>query len=210
MLKNKFLATGVVVFLCASAVLAARLSRPGPEEILRRSFAERATGDPQAPVSIVEYFDYQCPPCALAHEMLDEAIKKHPGKIRLEVRYMPWPAHQNALKAATYADCLSRQKGKFWPFSDLVFDHQQEWAHDPYADVRFVSYAGSVGADLRALDGCVKDPATEKTILDEKEKGLALGIQTTPSFYINGQLVVGNDGLKAELDKLEAPSPAVS
>ena len=84
---------------------------------------------------------------------------------------------------------------KFWKLHHELFNHQAEWANDNYAAIRFESYAQSAGLDTKKIDVCVSDPATEKSVLEEKAAGQKLGIMTTPSFFINGKLYVGTNGL---------------
>lgn len=203
MLRNKPLVTIVIALACIMLVLAYRHLRPDPEAELKKRTAERSMGDPKASLWITEYYDYQCPPCAIAHKQLDEAIKKYPGRIYLQVRYFPLAAHRNAMKAAVHAECASRQPGKFWLMHEKIFERQAEWAPDPYPELRFLSYAQEAGLRLEPWDACTKDPRTEKFIAEEKAKGESLGAKITPSFFINGKLVVGNTALTDELKKLE-------
>lgn len=200
MLKNKSLATAAVLFFCVSAVFLAKTLKPNPEVILKQRIAERSLGSEKAPLWVTEYFDYQCPPCAAARATLETALKERPGQIYLQARFYPLPAHKNAMKAALYAECASRQKGKFWKFHDELFDHQTDWAMDEYAAIKFASYAEDSGLDVAQLDTCTHDPETEKTILEEKKKGTDLGVTITPSFFVNGKIVVGKTALKNEID----------
>ena len=209
MLKNKFFVTLLAAFLCVGGVLLFRTFKPDPEALLKKRVAERSLGDPKAGFWITEYYDYQCPPCGSARKLLDDVMKRFPGKIYLQVRYFPLPAHKNALSAAVHAECASRQPGHFWAFHEQLFEHQQEWAMDPYASLKFLNYAQSAGIDTPRWDACAKDPETEKYVLEEKKKGEALGIKITPSFFVNGKLVVGVNGLSDALKELEpkaAPS----
>ena len=204
MLKNKFFVTILVVLLCAGSVWLFRAFKPNAEELLNKRVAERSRGDSKAPLWVTEYFDYQCPPCAAARKLLDDAMQKYPGKIYLQVRYFPLPAHKNSVKAAIHAECASHQPGKFWKFHEQIFEHQNDWAMDPYPELKFLNYAQTADLDLERWDACTKDPAVEKTVTEEKTKGESLGVKITPSFFINGQLVVGINGLNEELKKLES------
>src|SRR6185295_4383525 len=115
---------------CVGAVFLFRGFKPNPEELLKKRTTERSLGDSKAALWITEYFDYQCPPCASARKVLEDAMEEHPGKIYLQVRYFPLPMHKNSLKAAVAGDCASRQPGKFWKFHKAIFEHQSEWAMD--------------------------------------------------------------------------------
>ena len=198
-MNKKIPMTFLVVALCVGAVLALRVLKQSPEEILKARNAERSLGSEKAPIWITEYFDYQCPPCANARVTLEKTMAELPGQIYLQARFFPLPAHKNGMKAAIFAECASHQKGKFWKFHEEMFDHQNDWATDVYATFKFTSYAESAGLDLKKLEACVQDPETEKSVAEEKKKAEALGVVMTPSFYVNGKLTVGVTALAAEI-----------
>jgi len=199
MMNKKILITLLVAAVCVGAVLSLRMLRQNPEEILKARIAERSLGSEKAPIWITEYFDYQCPPCANARVTLEKMMADHPGQIYLQARFFPLPAHKNGMRAAIFAECASRQKGKFWKFHEEMLSHQKEWAEDVYASFKFTSYAESAGLDLKKLEACAQDPETEKSVAEEKKKAEALGVAMTPSFYVNGKLAVGVTALAAEI-----------
>ncbi len=200
-MNKKILVTLAVVSLSVGAILVFRAFRPDPDLLLKQRNSERALGSEKAPVWVTEYFDYQCPPCAMASEALKKAMETHSGQIYLQARFFPLPVHKNAMKAALFAECASHQKGKFWALHEEIFKHQNEWATDNYAGFRFTSYAESVGLDLQKLEACVQDPGTEKTVLDEKKKAEEIGVVMTPTFYVNGKIAVGVKAMMAALDE---------
>lgn len=191
--------TAALLLLCVGVIFGVRALKPHPDALLKTRIAERALGDEKAPVWITEYFDYQCPPCASARGVLEKTMAESPGRIYLQARYFPLPAHKHALKAAVHAECVSRQKGKFWKFHEEMLKNQSEWSKDPYAALRFAAYAEKAGVDIGKLNACVQDPETEKTVLEEKKKAQELGVQVTPTFFVNGKLAAGINGLQAEL-----------
>lgn len=195
-------ASVLLLALCVSAVYGTRALAPHPDEVLKKRLAVRSKGDEKAPVWITEYFDYQCPPCAMANKLLNLAMTRYPGKIYLQVRYFPMPAHVHAVKAAVYAECASKQKGRFWDYHEALFDNQRQWAADPYPELRFTAYAETAGLDVKGLEACVQRPETEASVRDERKKGEEIGVKGTPSFFVNGKLLVGVNALAAELDTL--------
>ena len=199
MKKNRSSATVLVVLACVASVFAVRFLKPDLAELWKKSITERSLGLDKSPLWITEYFDYQCPPCANARAVLEQAIAEHPGQVYLQVRFFPLPGHKNAMKAASYAECASRQKGKFWKFHEEVFKHQAEWAQDPYPQIKFAAYAEAAGLDLARLDRCANGPAVEKAVLDEKKKAEELGVKITPTFFLNGKMLVGVNDLRTEL-----------
>ena len=210
MKKNKFLTTLLVFALCAGAVFLVRTFRPDSEAVMKKRMAERSAGDAKAAVWITEYFDYQCPPCATAYKVLEEWMEKNPGKIYLQVRYYPLPAHKHAVTAAVHAECASRQAGKFWKFHGLLFEHQAEWSQDAYPELKFLDYAQQAELELTRWDACTKDPETAKFIAGEKEEAEKLGVKITPSFFVNGKLVVGTTGLLEALNAISDEKPAAA
>ena len=208
MRNKKILATVTLVSISVGMILAIRALKPDPAELLKTRNAERSQGSEKAPIWITEYFDYQCPPCATARTILEKAMTEHPGQIYLQARFFPLPAHKNGTRAALFAECASHQKGKFWKFHEEMLKRQDEWAKDDYAIFKFTSYAESIGMNLKQLDACVHDPKTEADVAEEKKKAVAIGVQMTPTFYVNGKMVVGAKALleeiKAVLDKKEA------
>ena len=84
-----------------------------------------AKGPESAPVTIVEFSDFQCPYCAASGPVLTRLFEKYPGKIRLIFRHFPLPGHIQAMPAAEAAEC-ARDQGKFWEMHDLLFQHQEE------------------------------------------------------------------------------------
>jgi protein-disulfide isomerase len=201
-IKNKLFLTVTIGAVCVGSVILMRAFTPSPEELLKQGIAQRSQGNENAPIKIIEYFDYQCEACEHANKLLKDLIDMNPGKIYLQARFYPLPGHKNALKAAVFAECVSLQKDKFWPFHEEIFRNQATWAKDPYAQIRFASYSTSVGVDLKHLDACVADPEVEKRILEEKKKAAELSVKVTPSFFVNEKFVVGLDQLIQELKKL--------
>jgi protein-disulfide isomerase len=161
----------------------------------------RSHGEPGSPIWVVEYLDYQCPPCKMASESMKGIFRKYPSLVYSQVRFFPLVKHPYALKASLYAECAARQ-GKFWEFHDTLFDRQLEWsqAKPGEVDAWFEGYARGSGLDVKNLTACVEDPATEETVLKEAESGKAMGVAVTPTFFVNGRMAVGLEGLTEELD----------
>src|SRR5262249_27236961 len=153
-------ATLIILAVCAGAILSVSMLAPKEGKNGDKRTLARSKGDSKAPLWITEYFDYQCPACRGAHDVLDKYFQKYPGQIYLQVKFYPLPAHKYGLKTALYAECAARQK-KFWKFHDLLFNNQQSWAALPDAEPVFKDYAKLAGMDLKKCDACVKDPETE-------------------------------------------------
>lgn len=155
-------------------------------------------GNPQAPVKIIEYMDFQCPACANGARLLDNFIKNNPNKFYLEVRYYPLEMHFHAMRAARYAECAGRQ-GKFWPMHDLLFKEQSSWAPLLNAEPVFGQMTKTINLDPKGLDQCLADPRINAWILKDKEKGKAQAVKSTPTYFVNNKMLVGTTNLEKEL-----------
>ncbi len=146
-------------------------------------------------MDIVEFADFQCPACRLAAQYLRPFLLKHGDKVRFTDHnfpldgacnpYTPNGPHDFACIAARAGICVAEQ-GKFFEFHDQVFDRQNELSE---AMVREV--VQSTGVDLAKFDECLKNPATEKHLQKEISWGDMIGLQSTPTFVINGKRLSG-------------------
>jgi len=165
-----------------------------------RRMSSRAKGDLSAPLWIVEYIDFQCVTCGLASEVVREYLEKYPSKIYLQIRFRPLIlTHEFALKSAIYAECAASQ-GKFWPFYEILFKRQKDWVSSSSPDDLFHSYAKEIGVNVKKLDACLRDEAVKKRVIAEKDEAMDLGVKGTPTFFMNGKMVVGLEALKGELE----------
>lgn len=203
MVLRKILCGLLLIFISSFSVGAGRAFFFPKANLTKDAFdLVRAKGDPDAPLWVVEYFDYQCPACRRAYFLLKDAVKENPSKIYLQARFFPLVMHKYGLKASLYASAAAAQ-GKFWSFHDVLFEKQTEWSRAPEEsiDTLFENYAKSVGIDPKELAKAVADPGTKQRVFDENEKAKSLGVRITPSFFINGKLVAGFDAFKEAMGK---------
>lgn len=159
----------------------------------------RVKGNPAGKLHVIEYIDFQCPACAQGAQVLKGYVKQFPQDIYLEMRYFPLTnIHTHALLSARYAECAAQQ-GQFWPFQDLLVEQQNRWKALNDAQPAFVEFAQTASLDMTKLETCLKDPKIEEFIFDDKIKGQALGVQSTPTYFINGEMVVGSKSLTEKL-----------
>lgn len=202
--QKKTLATFFALVFCVAAVQAGRyFTSPKGKLVFDKRATARAKGNPNAPIWIVEYVDFQCRTCRLGSAVLKDFVARHPGKVYLQVKFRPLViTHPYALKSAIYAECAANQ-GKFWPFYEALFDHQDEWKDSFETDDLFTAYARAAGINPKQLTACVADPETKKRVVAEKDEAMDLGVRSTPTFFINGNMVVGLEALKEELARYE-------
>jgi len=146
---------------------------------------EHILGDPDAPVTLIEYGDFECPYCAAAAPVLHRLIEESDGRVRLLYRHFPLAdRHPYALTAALAAEAAGAQ-GAFWPMHDLLFTNQ-----DRLDDAALRAYADDLGLDSGTITGEAAQPFGDKVEADF-EAGLRAGVQGTPSLLIDGRLFPG-------------------
>ena len=181
----------LVVASMVLLVLGARAWRkPVVVPLKRPVLSGRSFGSPGANIKIVEFTDFQCPACANAARVVHKAMQENGAKVFLELKYFPLPMHKNSRKAAVAAEC-AREQGRFWAMQDLLFRDQKIWGLLDAPDDNFLSLARSVGADDQKMMRCVSSAAVEKTVTDDQQEGKKLGVAATPTFFVNGKMVVG-------------------
>lgn len=144
-------------------------------------------GKESAAVTVVEFSDFQCPFCSRAAETVTELKKKYNGKIKLAFKHFPLPMHKDARPAAEASMCVNEQGvDKFWKFHDLAFKNQ-----DKLDTASLEKYAKDSGADAAKFADCVKAGKFKDFVQKDQEYGEKIGVKSTPTFFINGQLISG-------------------
>ena len=149
-------------------------------------------GDPNAPITIVEFSDFQCPFCARFHTQTLPAILEEyidAGKVNLVYRDFPLESiHPNALPAAVAAECANEQ-GKYWEYHDMLFETQNGWSRLSSEAVisTFSEYASEVGLEQEQFDACLESGKYLEEVKNDLSDGRAYDITGTPGFFI------GND-----------------
>ena len=146
-------------------------------------------GSPDAPVKLEEFGDFECPPCALLHPILQTMEKQFNGRISITFREFPLvPNHQHALAAAQAAESAGLQ-GKFWEMHDLLYENQKTW-HEAF-DVRpiFEDYAKRIGLDVERYKRDLQSDIVAQRIFLDGKRGHALDVKGTPTLFLNGREV---------------------
>jgi protein-disulfide isomerase len=148
----------------------------------------RIRGDVNAPVTLVEYGDYQCPTCARYHPIVSELLHRYQGKLKLQYHHFPLiQIHPNAMPASLAAEAAADQ-GKFWEMHDLIYEHQDEWSRTPNAEASFVQYALQLGLDANKFQQSIRSPETRDRVLADVTRGNTV-VGGTPTFIINGEVL---------------------
>ncbi|MBF0589337.1 MAG: thioredoxin domain-containing protein [Magnetococcales bacterium] len=158
-----------------------------------------AKGPKKAPITIVEFSDFQCPYCRRAQGMLKELEKRYPGKLRFVFKHFPLPNHKLAPKASEASLCAGDQ-GKFWAYHDALFVDGADMS-----DKGLTKIAKSLKLNMATYNKCLSSEKHGRTVFDDIEEGRALGVSGTPTFFVNGMMMVGAVSLD-ELIQLELAS----
>jgi protein-disulfide isomerase len=150
----------------------------------------RTAGGPEkggkgAPVTIVEYSDFQCPYCGRVTPSLKRVSDRYGDSVRMVFRDFPLPIHQQAPKASEAAACADEQ-GKFWEMHDRLFANQSRLQ---VADLK--QHAADVGLDAAKFDECLDSGRRAADVKRSAEEARRYGVSSTPSFFINGRLLTG-------------------
>jgi protein-disulfide isomerase len=147
-----------------------------------------AQGNSNAPVTLEEFGDFECPPCGMLHPVLKQLTTEYgPAKVRVIFREFPLvPTHAHALAAARAAEASALQ-GKFWEMHDLIYEHQKDW-HESF-DVRpiFEGYAKQIGLDVEQFRRDISTEVVERRIFLDGKRAHAMGVTGTPTVFINGR-----------------------
>lgn len=190
-------------FLVLGAIFIAR----SPEE-LRARFS-RATGAPEvgaddAPVTIVEFADFQCPDCARMHAALEKILPRYERKVRVVFRDFPLPYHAWAKYAAVVGRCVYRvDRDGYLQYRGLVFPHQAEIAQGDSLK-NLLDLAAKAGANRESVASCVEDKSVLSQVESDFSDAVQLQIRIVPMTYINGRAVAGYVSPEDLISRIEA------
>lgn len=155
-------------------------------------------------VTIVEFADFQCPVCATSYPVIENIRKLYKDQITYVYRYFPLPQHQWARDTAYAAEAAGKQ-GKFWEMYGLLFSRQNDWADKSSITDILVSYAKELHLDMTQFTADMASDAVHKRVDEDLMDGTSLGVNATPTFYLNGEQSVGvpnESDLKQKIDSL--------
>lgn len=170
-------------------------------------------GDPNAPVQILEFADFQCPACERFATITGPDVRSRivdAGLASYRFYDFPLPMHRNAFNASLAAACANDQ-GKFWEYHDRLFLGQPEWSDERKPEGIFADYARELGLDVSRWEQCYDSREHERTILANKAEGERRQINQTPTFVIGNRVVPGAisyDRFRAIVDTVLAEARA--
>lgn len=174
-------------------------------------------GDPSAPVTIIEFGDFECPACGQFASVTEPDMRTRiidAGLANFRFFDYPLPMHQNTMAASLAASCAADQ-GKFWEMHDAIFAGQFDWNTQATGSPRkfFDEYAQKVGLDVAAYKKCFDSQTNLARIAAHKAEGEKIGVPSTPTFVIGGKMYTNGmtyDQLKKIVDSLRAAAPAAA
>ena len=146
---------------------------------------EAFLGPKDAPITLVEYSDFECPYCSRAAGILNEVNKKYEGKVKIVYKNQPLPFHKNA-EAAGVAALAAGEQGKFWEFHDKLFANYRSLSEELYTKI-----ATDLGLDLKKFEADRKSEKILNQMASDKKVAQENGISGTPAFFVNGVLIEG-------------------
>ena len=163
------------------------------------SAADHAIGSAHAPLTVVEYGDFECPNCKNAAPAVKILLGNYPEQVRVIFRHFPLEdAHPHALAAAEAAECAGAQ-GKFWEMHDLLFEHQT------HLKVKHLSgYAEQLGLDMARYTAEMDDEVYRQRIREHQRSGRDSGVHSTPAFFVNGRIQDVSFGMQSLFDAVAA------
>ncbi len=149
-------------------------------------------GNKNAKVTIIEFSDFQCPFCAQGAKMLTKIKQKYGKKVLIAFKQYPLPFHSQAKKAAVAALCMNEQSvDLFWKMHDKMFADQSKLGVDALKET-----AKSLGADTEKFNTCLDQNKFIGQVEKDIQEGKEIGVKSTPTFYVNGQLIAGAQGIE--------------
>ncbi|MFH0902009.1 MAG: thioredoxin domain-containing protein [Pseudomonadota bacterium] len=183
-------------------------SRPGGRPVDQLAQGNSPSlGSPSAPVTVIEFADFQCPYCSRAAKTARELLEQYPGKVRVVFKNLALPFHEEAVLAAEAA-LAAHEQGKFWEMHDLLFSNPR------YLSRRQIErYASSIGLDMSRFKDALDSGRFKVQVTADGDEALSAGITGVPTFLVNGRVLVGAqpiEAFKAIIDEelgVAAPGP---
>ena len=193
MLKNQKSLITVLIFILLGAGLGF-YSKPilsllnGEKEESITLAQDPVLGDNQAPITMIEFSDFECPYCALHSKETFPQIKREyidTGKVKVVFKNFPLPSHRKAQKAAEAGECAFEQ-GKFWEYKEKLFENQENLSVK-----NLKQYARDLGLDSKEFNQCLQSGRFEKEVKQDYQEGQEKSIKGTPTFFINSEVLFG-------------------
>jgi len=156
------------------------------ESNVKVAIGDHIRGDVNAPITIVEFSDFQCPYCSRFHDTMNEVMENYPNEVKWVYKHFPLDSiHPTAREAAEASECAGEQN-KFWEYNDELFDNQSKIRSSYFPKV-----AESVGLNLEQFNQCLDSGKYADKVEEDYQEGIELGVRGTPGGFINGEEIGG-------------------
>ncbi|MFJ3658723.1 DsbA family protein [Streptomyces nigra] len=163
--------------------------QPASEALPVRENSHRLTQPTKSELTIVEFLDFECESCGAMYPVVERLRETYGDRVTFVARYFPMPGHRNGELAARTAEAAARQ-GKFEAMYTKLFTTQKEWGESQdWKESVFRGYAQELGLDMARFDADLADPEVAGRIQDDQRDGLGLGVQGTPTFFLDGEQI---------------------
>jgi protein-disulfide isomerase len=159
-------------------------------------------GNKDSEVVLVEFGDFQCPACKATEPALQQVRSEYRDKIKFVFKHFPLPSHNNALITAKAAEAAGVQ-GKFWEMHDKIYETQDDWESSPNVREMLESYAKDLGLDVERFGSDLDSDKFNDIINKDKSDGIDVGVSATPTFFLNGEKIVGVITFEEFREKIE-------
>jgi protein-disulfide isomerase len=191
----------IVALLMAYYAFAVPTQQAGEPVEIAISATDHVKGAKDGKVTLVEFGDFQCPACAAYEPIVRQVLEDNKNIVKFTYRHFPLTQiHKNALLAAKATEAAALQ-GKFWEMHDILYSKQGEWGNSLNARDFMMTYATTIGVSVEKFAADLESKSIEEKILAEYREGVRLGVQGTPTFFINGKKMEGPKDL-ASFNKL--------
>lgn len=180
----------VVIVIGASLLVGGKSQSAQTAEPIKNTEAlvrsdSHVQGPKKSKVTIVEFGDFQCPACGAAHPTVTQVMREYNGKVTFVFRNFPLVMHKNAKAAAVAAEAAGVQ-GKFFEFHDLLYENQSEWESSAQPMDQFSAYAKELKLNEETFKADATSGKFDKKVQKDLDDGYAVGVNATPTFFING------------------------
>jgi len=143
-------------------------------------------GNPDAPVTLEEFGDFQCPPCGMLSGSINQLEQDYRPRLRVIFRQFPLPGHQHAREAALASEAAGWQ-GRFWQMHDVLYREQAVWSKAADARPLFNAYAGMLGLKIDRFKKDIESDEVKKRVDADEQQGSRLGVRVTPTIFLNNR-----------------------
>lgn len=187
--RQKFIVFGIAIAIVIIVIAVVKSNNGGGGG---NQTADPAIGPQDAKVVVKEYSDFQCPACKAVAPIVKDVLEEYGDTIRFEYNDFPLPRHEYSSAAAIAAQCAFDQN-KFTEYHDILFYQQNTWAQAASREAAqglFEQYAQDIGLDVSAFTACTTSEDIAERIDEDKAEARGLGVNQTPTFFVNGKRVI--------------------